>query len=267
MLPVLRVCPTLLAHQCLCLLLLLLLSPALVFAHTVITYPGIRGDNLQTNGSIENATGLGVGNDNTYPFGMQWIYPCGGMPMSFNRTKWPVTGGAVGLQPGWFSGHSSALIYINLGDGNNPKNYSLIMQPMFGITGPNNVIYNGSICLPQVPLPANYTAVIGQNATIQVIEAAQHGAALFNVSWASTNAYASRMLTDCSLKCVDITFADPKDVPEVTPENCANSSDIGFDFVYSTSSLNSGSSETRLSRRKLWLASISFFVAVIWTTS
>ena len=104
------------------------------------------------------------------------------MPMSTNRTKWPVTGGAIGIQPGWFQGHYNALFYINLGDGTVPENYSLIMQPVFGIVGPDNVAYNGSFCLPQVPLPVNYTAVIGTNATIQVIEAAQHGAALFNVS-------------------------------------------------------------------------------------
>lgn len=55
------------------------------------------------------------------------------------------------------------------------------MEPMFGITGPNNSFYNGSICLPFVPLPVNYTAVVGQNATIQIVEAAQHGAALYNV--------------------------------------------------------------------------------------
>lgn len=110
-------------------------------------------------------------------------FPGGGMGMSTNRTKWPVTGGAIGVQPGWFQGHSNALFYINLGDGTVPENYSLIMQPMFGIVGPDNLAYNGSFCLPQVPLPVNYTAVIGANATIQVIEAAQHGAALFNVSF------------------------------------------------------------------------------------
>lgn len=101
--------------------------------------------------------------------------------MSTNRTKWPVRGGAVGVQPGWFSGHSSALIYINLGEGTVPNNYSLVMQPMFGIRGPSNEIYPGEICLPQVPLPANFTANVGDNATIQVIEAAQHGASLYNV--------------------------------------------------------------------------------------
>jgi hypothetical protein len=34
----------------------------LVEAHTVITYPGWRGDNLITN--------------DTFPYGMQWMYPC-----------------------------------------------------------------------------------------------------------------------------------------------------------------------------------------------
>ena len=106
----------------------------------------------------------------------------GGMPMSSNRTKWPVGGGAVGLQPGWFQGHSNALFYINMGEGTVPLNYSLPMQTVFGITGPTNDLYNGSICIPQVPLPVNYTAVVGANATIQVIELAQHGASLFSVS-------------------------------------------------------------------------------------
>jgi hypothetical protein len=34
----------------------------LVEAHTIITYPGWRGDNLITN--------------DTFPYGMQWMYPC-----------------------------------------------------------------------------------------------------------------------------------------------------------------------------------------------
>jgi hypothetical protein len=59
------------------------------------------------------------------------------------------------------------------------------------------------------------------NATIQIIEAAQHGAALYN--------------------CADITFAEPEDVPEVNKTNCFNSTaeqgqEIGFQIVYSTTS-------------------------------
>ncbi|KAL9611987.1 MAG: hypothetical protein Q9167_003387 [Letrouitia subvulpina] len=203
-----------------------------VSSHTVITYPGWRGDNLKESGSIVDANGLGVGENNTYPYGMQWIYPCGGMPMSQNRTKWPVTGGAIGIQPGWFRGHSQAFFYINMGEGTVPLNYSLPMQSVFEITGPSNELYPGSFCLPQVPLPANFTARIGQNATIQIIETAQHGAALYD--------------------CVDITFADPKDVAEVNETNCANTTNIGFELVFTTDSLSSSAESALL--RPLYLS-------------
>lgn len=39
-----------------------LVAVGLVEAHTVITYPGWRGNNLITN--------------DTFPYGMQWMYPC-----------------------------------------------------------------------------------------------------------------------------------------------------------------------------------------------
>ena len=107
----------------------------------------------------------------------------GGMPTSLNRTKWPVKGGAIALQPGWFQGHATAFIYVNLGEGTYPKNMSLPMVPPFQLNGPSRSLYNGTFCLPQVPLPANFTANIGDNATIQVIETAVHGAALYNVSF------------------------------------------------------------------------------------
>jgi hypothetical protein len=141
------------------------------------------------------------------------------MPTSTNRTKWPVNGGAIALQPGWFSGHATAFFYINLGFGTIPLNMSHPMVPAFQIIGPTAEPYPGSFCLPQVPLPVNASVQIGDNATIQVIETAVHGAALYN--------------------CVDITFADPADVPEVNETNCFNSSDIGFQLVFTTSSLTS----------------------------
>lgn len=103
------------------------------------------------------------------------------MPTTQNRTKWPVTGGAVAIQPGWFPGHSQAFFYINLGLGTEPPNMSHPMVPAFAITGPTNHQYPGTFCLPQVPLPANISVNIGDNATIQVIETAQHGAALYSV--------------------------------------------------------------------------------------
>jgi len=48
------------------------------------------------------------------------------------------------------------------------------------------------------------------------------------------------------MQCVDITFANPEDVPEVNATNCFNSSDIGFNNVY-TSSTNLSSAAISLS--------------------
>jgi hypothetical protein len=109
------------------------------------------------------------------------------MRTTTNRTLWPVQGGAVAIQPGWFQGHATAFFYINLGYGtdgpdNGPQNFSFPMVPVFQITGPSKGPYPGTFCLPQVPLPVNASVNIGDNATIQVVETAVHGAALFNVS-------------------------------------------------------------------------------------
>ncbi|KAM4060981.1 GPI anchored protein [Hirsutella rhossiliensis] len=177
----------------------------LASAHSVITYPGWRGNNLITN--------------ETYPYGMQWIYPCGGTTLTKNRTYWPTTGGAVAFQPGWFRGHANALIYVNLGLGSEgpdggPINMSNPMVHPFQLIGPTNNPFPGTVCLPQVPLPANTTVKAGDKATIQVVELAQHGAALYS--------------------CVDIIFADPGDsrIAIINETNCYNSTDLGFADMY-----------------------------------
>lgn len=182
-------------------------------AHTVITYPGWRGNNLHTNGTLPqdnpDTRGIDLYENGTmgFPYGMQWMYPCkspshtqpkspdskadfsrkgGGMPMTQNRTKWPYGGGAVSIQPGWFPGHSKAFFYVNIGiteQGQQaPPNYSHPVVPPFQITGPNNSEYSGQFCLPQVRMPANLSLAVGDNITIQVVETAQHGAALYSVS-------------------------------------------------------------------------------------
>lgn len=118
---------------------------------------------------------------NTSPLG-------GGMRTTTNRTNWPLTGGAIALQPGWFQGHATAFFYINLGFGTDgpdhgPPNMSFPMVPVFQIVGPSKNPYPGTFCLPQVPLPANTTVKVGDNATIQVVETAIHGASLFSVRY------------------------------------------------------------------------------------
>ncbi|GME37516.1 Endothiapepsin precursor protein [Neofusicoccum parvum] len=229
---------------------------SLVDAHTVITYPGWRGNNLATNGTNPDgsipAGSLGINNLGngtvSFPYGMQWMYPCGGMPTSNNRTKWPVTGGALGWQPGWFAGHKTAFMFVNLGLGNEPLNMSNNMVPVFSINGPSDAMYPGSICLPQVPLPANVSVNVGDNATIQVVELAQHGAALYS--------------------CVDITFSEPEDVAQVNGTNCANTTGadslITFDLVFATSDLSTAVSSRYAS---VLAAVIPTLVALICTFS
>lgn len=193
--------------------LLCVASAALASAHTIITYPGWRGNNLITNA--------------TFPYGMQWMYPCGGMNVTTNRTYWPTTGGALAFQPGWFQGHATAFVYVNMGFGNEgpdggPLNMSLPIVPPFQILGPTKNPYPGTLCLPQVPLPANTTVKAGDNATIQVVELAIHGASLFS--------------------CVDITFVEPGDarLGEVNESNCFNSNDIGIADIYTLTVRASG---------------------------
>ncbi|KID97470.1 hypothetical protein MAJ_06532, partial [Metarhizium majus ARSEF 297] len=187
---------------------------AIASAHSVISYPGWRGNSLITNDS--------------FPYGMQWMYPCGGIGTTKNRTYWPTTGGALAFQPGWFRGHSLAVIYVNLGFGTNgpdhgPENMSNPMVHPFTIQGPTNNPYPGTICLPQIPLPINASVKAGDLATIQLVELAQHGAALYS--------------------CVDIIFADPGDpkIGEVNETNCFNSTDIGFADMYTIATKMSGS--------------------------
>ncbi len=106
------------------------------------------------------------------------------MPTSTNRTLWPVTGGAIAIQPGWNTGHLTAFFYINLGFGTIPVNMSNPMVPVFQMHGPSASTYPGTFCLPQVPLPVNASVKVGDNATIQIIETAIHGASLYNVCYA-----------------------------------------------------------------------------------
>lgn len=48
-------------------------------------------------------------------------------------------------------------------------------------------------------------------------------------------------------QCVDLTLAEPEDVAEVTRQNCYNSSDLGFNLVFTTESLTSGAAPSALS--------------------
>ncbi|KAI1778720.1 hypothetical protein F4818DRAFT_226846 [Hypoxylon cercidicola] len=232
-------------------ILLAVAASALAAAHTIITYPGWRGDNLITNSS--------------WPYGMQWSYPCGGISLTTNRTYWPTTGGAVAFQPGWFQGHQTAFLYINLGFGTTgpdggPENMSFPMIAPFQLLGPSKGPYPGTVCLPQVPLPANMSFNAGDNATIQVVEIAQHGAALFS--------------------CADITFAEPGDekIAKVNESNCFNSTDLGFAEIYTVTTQEIGAAANmttsdapgswyRSSSTWTWMGYLPLVISSLWLLS
>ncbi|KAI1324841.1 hypothetical protein F5Y16DRAFT_401967 [Xylariaceae sp. FL0255] len=190
---------------------------SVIRAHVVVTYPGWRGDNLQLSGTVEGTNGAGVGissGELVYPYGMQFIYPCGGLPQADNRTNWPVGGGAVAFQPGWYTNHKTAQIYVNIGLGSLPANYTIPLTTPFEVVGPSDNPYPGTLCLPLLSLPAGYAVQVGDLATIQVIELTEHGQSLYS--------------------CVDITFADSSDVAALNETNCFNSSTISFKEVSTT---------------------------------
>lgn len=164
----------------------------LASAHFQIVHPSWRGNTLDEDS--------------------QWKYPCGGLPVGQNRTEWPVSGGALSVIPGWNAGHPTAFFYINMNLGNDPQNFTFPIAPVFQIVGPSRDPYPGTFCLPDLPLPANFTVKPGDNATIQVIQVALHGASLYN--------------------CADITFVADEDYK--FPDECKNSSTIGFNAVYTT---------------------------------
>lgn len=164
-------------------LVTVLATVQLATAHFQIQYPAWRGNTLKND--------------------MQWTYPCkysvnqlpvlriivplltligAGIPPTNNRTLWPITGGDISIVPGWNAGHPTAFFYVNMGFGDHPPNMTNVMLPVFQMTGPSRNPYPGSFCLQQVPLPVNASVKVGDNATIQVIQVALHGASLYNVS-------------------------------------------------------------------------------------
>jgi hypothetical protein len=68
------------------------------------------------------------------------------------------------------------------GPDNGPQNMSNPMLPPVQLLGPSKNPYPGTVCFPQVPLPKNAPPIkAGDLATIQVVELAVHGAALYTV--------------------------------------------------------------------------------------
>ncbi|KFA70687.1 hypothetical protein S40288_11251 [Stachybotrys chartarum IBT 40288] len=134
-------------------LLPLLFCASLVEAHFVITYPGWRGNTLGLN--------------ETFPNGMQSEAPCGGLPVTHNRTAWPVDGpGAFAIQPGWYANNEHTEFFISIGLGPDPDDFSQQINSFRGM-GPTDNPFPDSFCLPQVNIPEEVRGAHGNFASIQ----------------------------------------------------------------------------------------------------
>lgn len=139
------------------------------------------------------------------------------------------------------------MLQVNLGlTSDGPDGGPLHMEhqivPKFGILGPSNNPFPGTICLDHVTVPTDIGVKAGMNATIQIVMSAQHGAALFSVSahhcgkrFDVISFGNMEYETDAEIQqCVDITFVEPGDkrIPPVNGTNCFNSSDIGYSDIH-----------------------------------
>lgn len=65
-------------------------------------------------------------------------------------------------------------------------------------------------------------------------------------------------------QCVDIEFAEPADVAEVTEDNCFNSTDLKFNLVFSTAALSPASAVVPASSIAIGLASmVSLLISTV----
>lgn len=108
-------------------------------AHFVVEYPIPRGYNEDTTSQ----------------------FPCGGMnEVSTQRTLYPITGGAIGIE----IGHARTNIEVLIAFESEPtSNFNTILRKTFTQIG------MGKFCMTNVNMPAELDIHEGTNATIQVI--------------------------------------------------------------------------------------------------
>ena len=131
-------------------LLSLLSLPLLVSAHFQMLYPAPRSDVDETEGT----------------------FPCGGFPVSENRTQVSTTAFPLALE----MGHDRSVVQVLLALGNDPGDaFSITLEQTFQQQG------EGSFCLPAVQLPSDLNITDGTNGTIQVITDGEGGGGLYVV--------------------------------------------------------------------------------------
>jgi len=73
--------------------------------------------------------------------------------------------------------HSVSSVFVNLGLGENVTNFNYTLTQNFW-----NETGNGTLCVPNLPLPVGLTVTDGTKASLQVVTLGDKGNALYNVS-------------------------------------------------------------------------------------
>ncbi|KIW47437.1 uncharacterized protein PV06_00134 [Exophiala oligosperma] len=123
-------------------------------------------------------------------------FPCGGHPVSENRTLVSESVIPVALQ----MGHDRTVIQMLLALGNNPgDNFNITLEQTFQQQG------EGDFCLPTVKIPADSNITDGTNGTLQVITDNEGGGGLYI--------------------CADLTFTSAPTVQSL-PSACTNGTGV-----------------------------------------
>ena len=131
-------------------LLALLAMPLLATAHFHMLFPTPRSEE-------DDSEGTG---------------PCGGFPVSAERTQVSIQSFPVALE----MGHDRTVIQMLLALGNDPgNNFNIVLEPTFQQQG------EGDFCLPSVQVPQGLNIPDGSNGTLQVVTDGEGGGGLYIV--------------------------------------------------------------------------------------
>lgn len=98
--------------------------------------------------------------------------PCGGFPVSNNRTQVPLSDFPVALE----MGHDRTVIQMLLALGSNPgDNFNITLKQTFQQQG------EGNFCLPNIAVPSDLGIADGTNGTLQVVTDGEGGGGLYIV--------------------------------------------------------------------------------------
>ena len=123
--------------------------------------------------------------------------PCGGFPVSDQRTSVSMTSFPVALM----MGHDRTVVQMLLALGNNPgDNFNITLEQTFQQQG------EGDFCLPDVLVPTGLDIADGTNGTLQVVTDGEGGGGLYIVSDSCAHTTRETLLTlisvpiSCSLQ-------------------------------------------------------------------